>query len=298
MTGQASSFGLGAPAISILLPVRNGSSTLHAALQSLLQQSFTDFELLLLDDGSIDGSAALAAALGDSRIRVYADGMARGLAARLNQGTALARGKYIARMDADDLAFPERLAKQLAYLESHPEIDLLGCRAIVFRGQGEVVGLLPFAPDHASLCAAPWRNIPLPHPGWMGRAEWFRHHSYRSPEVKRAEDQELLLRACTDSRYACLEEVLLAYRQGKFILGKTLLARRSLLVAQFGLFLQRRQWLNAGKAAMSGAVKMFVDLMAALPGCERLFFRRMSGAAPASAIAMLRQLLDALPAKK
>lgn len=280
------------------MPVRDGAATLNAALTSLLEQTFPDFEILLLDDGSRDASMAIAGRFSDRRLRVMVDGERRGLVARLNQGINLAQGRYIARMDADDLAFPMRLEKQLAYLERHPEVDLLGCRAIVFRGKGEVVGMLPFAPDHVSLCARPWRNIPLPHPGWMGRAEWFRRYSYRSPEVRRAEDQELLLRACMDSRYACLEEVLLAYRQGSFILGKTLLARRSLLAAQLGLFLQRRQWLNAMKAVISGAAKVLVDLMAALPGGERLFFWRMNGAAPVSAIAMLRQLLDDPSAKK
>ena len=287
-----------APVISILLPVRNGGPFLFAALQSVLQQSFADFELLLLDDASTDGSAELAESLGDPRILVYADGVARGLAARLNQGTALARGAYIARMDADDLAFPERLEKQLAYLVSHPEVDLVSCRAIVFRGEGEVVGLLPFAPDHTSLCATPWRNIPLPHPGWMGRTDWFRRHPYRIPEVRRAEDQELLLRACTDSRYACLDEVLLGYRKDNFILGKTLLARRNLLVAQLGLFLHRRQWLHALRALVVGAVKVTIDLIAALPGAAPLFFWRMGDNAPPPVVAMLHKLLKDLPARK
>lgn len=298
VTDKPYSPGRTVPLISVLLPVRNGGPALFVALQSVLQQSFTDFELLLLDDGSTDGSAALAASLGDPRILVHVDGQGRGLAARLNQGTALARGKYIARMDADDLAFPERLAKQFAYLESHPEIDLLGCRGLVFRGEGEVLGQLPFAADHAALCATPWRNIPLPHPGWMGRADWFRRHPYRIPEVRRAEDQELLLRACTDSRYACLDEVLLAYRQGSFMLGKTLLARRSLLAAQLGLFSNRHQWLHALRALMVSAVKVPIDLAAALPAADRLFFWRMAGPVPAPAVAILHQLLKGLPERK
>ena len=286
------------PLISILLPVRDGAKTLNAALTSLLTQTFRDFEILLLDDGSQDSSVAIARNFADQRLRVIADGKKCGLVARLNHGVNLAQGKYIARMDADDLAFPSRLEKQLNYLHKHPEIDLLGCRAIVFRGQGEIVGLLPFAPDHAALCATPWRNIPLPHPGWMGRADWFRRHPYRIPEVRRAEDQELLLRAYIDSRYACLDEILLGYRQGNFMLSKTLLARRSLLSAQLGLFLRRRQWLHALRALMISAVKVPVDLAATLPCANRLFFCRMGGEVPAPAVAMLHHLLETLPDKK
>ncbi len=112
----------------------------------------------------------------------------------------------------------------------------------------------------------------------MGKADWFRRHRYRSPEVLRAEDQELLLRAAPTSRYACLEKVLLGYRQHQFVLSKVLLARRQLLAAQLMLFIQRGHWSNACCAVVLGGTKMAVDLLCALPGGNRLFFARMSGA--------------------
>lgn len=285
------------PAISILLPARNAARTLYPALRSVLQQSFGDFEILLLDDGSTDNTSAIAMDCSDARVRVLSDGRALGLAARLNQGIDVARGRYLARMDADDVSFPERLALQVAFLDAHPEVDLLGCRAIVFRDDGHIIGLLPFAGTHEALCARPWRGIPLPHPGWMGRREWFVRHRYCSPEVLRAEDQELLLRAAPSSRYACLDEVLLGYRQGRFGLRRTLLARRSLLAAQCSLFRARRQWGNLAKACGLTAVKLVVDGCAALPGGEALFFRRMSAPPPATAIATLHACLhpDASP---
>lgn len=279
------------PGVSILLPARNASRTLSLALASLLDQTYRDFEILLLDDGSEDDTPALARRSNDTRLRFLADGRHLGLAARLNQGIDAARGRYVARMDADDVSFPERLARQVGFLDAHPDVDLLGCRAVVFRDDGRVVGLLPFAGTHAALYARPWRGIPLPHPGWMGRRAWFERHRYRDPEVLRAEDQELLLRAAPVSRYACLEDVLLGYRQGPFALGRTLLARRSLLCAQQRLFLARGQWGHALRALGLTALKVAVDVVAALPGGEALYFRRMSAPAPRSVVASLQACL-------
>ena len=280
------------PRVSVLLPCRNSVQTLDLALRSMLTQTFTDFELLLLDDGSTDESTAIASRLKDGRIRILSDGIHRGLPWRLNQGVSCACGQYIARMDADDISFPRRLEMQVAYLDRNPHVDLVGCRAVVFRDSGAVVGLLPFAPDHATLCARPWRNIPLPHPTWMGRREWFRVHPYRLPDVRFAEDQELLLRASPASRYACLGDVLLGYRLGPFRLRRALVARRSLLAAQLRVFAQRGQWGHAIKAVPQSVVKVGIDVLAALPGCEALFFGRMSEHAPAAVIDELGRRLN------
>lgn len=288
-----------APSVTVLLPCFNGAATLEQALRSVCDQTFDDFELLLIDDGSTDESVTLAQSLGDARIRILSDGVNRGLSVRLNEGVKAARGRYIARMDADDLCFPTRFAQQVAFLEAHPEVDLLGCRAVVFRDAGEVIGLLPFAADHASLCARPWRNIPLPHPSWMGRRSWFEAHPYRLPEVRRAEDQELLLRGCMDSRYACLPEVLLAYRQGPFQLRRTWLARRALLAAQLGLFAERGEWGHAARALCLTLIKVAVDGLAALPAGDSLFFRRMAEPVDEDVRASLRQcLMDAGQARR
>jgi glycosyltransferase involved in cell wall biosynthesis len=252
------------PLVSVVLPVRNGARTLPAALASLRHQTFGDFEVLVLDDGSDDGSAGLARSLGDPRIRVHEDGCRRGLAMRLNQGVQLARGDFSARMDADDVCLPRRLELQLAFLRVQPDVDLVGCRAAVFRDGGEVLGLLPFAGSHEALCARPWHTIPLPHPTWMGRRSWFLRHPYRIPEVRRAEDQELLVRASPTSRYACLPDVLLAYRLGTPDLRKSLVARRSQLLAQVRLLAARGKWDGVLLAFACGALKSGRDVAAAL----------------------------------
>lgn len=280
------------PLISVLLPVRNGAETLRIALYSLICQRFSNFEVLVLDDGSSDASVDIAKSIGDARIRVVSNGINAGLTARLNEGIDLARGQYIARMDADDVSFPDRLQLQYDYLSIHPEVDLLGTRAVVFRSISDIVGLLPYRATHEEICAVPWRGLSLPHPSWMGKASWFRKHRYRVPEVLRAEDQELLLRAAPVSRYACIDHVLLGYRQGIFPLQKVLLARRQLLRAQIGLFYQRRQWRYLSLAIAACLAKVAVDCLAALPGCSQLFFSRMGGEVSDNVIETLRATLS------
>lgn len=251
------------PAVSVLLPVRNGGPYLRPALLSLLAQTWNDFEILLLDDGSTDGSPALARSLGDPRVRVIEDGRHLGLSARLNQGVQLAAGDLIARMDADDISLPRRFELQVAFLRAHPEVDLVGCRAAAFR-DGEVLGVLPYAATHEALCARPWHTIPLPHPTWMGRRAWFLRHPYRVPEVLRAEDQDVLMRASATSRYACLPDVLLAYRLGAPNLRKTLVARRTQWLAQVRVLAGRGNWRGAALACAYGALKVGRDIASAL----------------------------------
>jgi glycosyltransferase involved in cell wall biosynthesis len=268
------------------------------ALRSILSQTFGNFELIFLNDGSTDDSVAIALSFNDSRIRILGGPERCGLPIRLNQGVAQARGQFIARMDADDISFSERFEKQVAYLQSHPEVDLVGCRAVVFRDNGEAIGLLPFAATHERLCAQPWRNIPLPHPSWMGKRSWFQRYSYRLPEVRRAEDQELLLRSCKESRFACLEDVLLAYRQGPFQLQRTLVARRALLSAQLGLFVLRREWRNTFLALATTALKLAVDCLSALPGLKKLFFARMGEPVPENILETLAHCLAQYGARR
>lgn len=279
------------PLISVIMPVFNGEKYLHEAIKSILSQTFDDYEFLIINDGSIDNTRNIIESYRDDRIRIIDNEINQGLASSLNKGIGLSRGVYIARMDADDVSFPERFKRQIEFLQLHPEIDLLGCRAVVFRSVVDIVGLLPFYPSHQAICARPWRGISLPHPTWMGRANWFRHYQYRFPEVLRAEDQELLLRAYPDSCFACLDEVLLGYRQGSFNLTKTLLARRTLLQAQIRLFVGRRQWVDLFLAIIASCFKVGVDLIAALPACNKVFFLRMAEPAPISVIDKLKRIL-------
>jgi peptidoglycan/xylan/chitin deacetylase (PgdA/CDA1 family) len=201
-----------APVVSIGMPVLDGGAAVHVAVRSLLAQTFANWELLLIDDGSTDGQTDAVAALGDPRIRFVKDGLNRGLSARLNEAIDMARGRYFARMDHDDICHPDRLRRQVAALDANPAIDLLATRCIRVSDAVRFTGYMPFAERHEDICRRPWLRIPMTHPSWMGRVEWFRRFRYPVPAPYYAEDFELLLRACGSSRFAALPDVLLAYR--------------------------------------------------------------------------------------
>jgi glycosyltransferase involved in cell wall biosynthesis len=215
------------PLVTIGLPVRGAESTLPAALASICAQSFRDWELLVVDDGSTDGTPEIVAELSrdDGRIRLIADGEQRGLPARLNQLLELARGQLFARMDADDVAYPARLERQVAFLAGNPEVDLVGCSMLVFGEGGAPRGKRPAPPSHQEIIARPRASFfPLFHPTWIGRTEWFRRYGYRTA-ARRCEDQDLLLRAHRRSTLANLPEILLGYREDRVRLRPTLVGR-------------------------------------------------------------------------
>ena len=202
----------------------DSASTVGAAVRSVLMQSLRDFELIVIDDGSSDQSSLIVEAFCDGRIRLVRESSSAGLSARLNQAVALARGEFIARMDADDICFPERLLRQVARLREDPKLDLIGCGAVVFTSAGELVGEMPIGLHHAEIVARPFVGFPFPHPTWCGRASWFRNNPYDA-RLEYAEDQDLLLRSFRHSRLAGMNSVLLGYRQDRLALKKLLPGR-------------------------------------------------------------------------
>lgn len=201
-----------APIVTVVMSVHNAASTLEPALRSILWQTFSDWELIVVDDGSTDQTGLILSRFNDARIHVvHGAGGQRGLATRLNQCIELARGKYIARMDADDVAYPERLERQVRYLEAHPDIDLLGHGAVLFKGDGQAFGVHLTAYEHKDICRRPWWGFPLAHPTWLGKRSWFARHRYRD-ELTKGQDQDLLLRSYRASRFAALPDILLGYR--------------------------------------------------------------------------------------
>lgn len=112
------------PKISVIMPAYNAERYIREAIDSILRQTWSDFELIIIDDGSTDSTAAIIAEYTDNRIRFCPNAQNMGVAATLNRGLELACGAYIARMDADDISLPERFAKQAAYLDAHPDVTV------------------------------------------------------------------------------------------------------------------------------------------------------------------------------
>jgi glycosyltransferase involved in cell wall biosynthesis len=200
------------------MPVYNGARLLAMAIRSILSQTYPNWELILLDDGSSDDTVKIARSFRDPRIRVIADGGHKALSERLNQAIDLSNGKYFARMDHDDVSYPERFQREVDFLEQHPEIDLVGAAILIFSGEGVPRGGITLSTTHAEICRRPWGGFKLPHPTWMGRTEWFRRHKYR-PKMT-SEDQDLLYRTFQESQFACLPEILLGYREERITVIK------------------------------------------------------------------------------
>jgi len=212
------------PLVSIAMPFYNAERTMVASIRSILLQSHPNWELLLLDDGSTDASRELAQSFHDPRIVVWGDRRRLQLGARLNECLERARGEYLARMDADDIAYPRRLEKQLRFLVDRPDVDLTGGWAVLFGDEGAPVAKRADPAAHREIARRPLHSFALMHPTFMGKTSWFRRYRYR-PDAIRCEDRDLLFRAHAGSRFANLPEIVLGYREGSIDLRKRLCSR-------------------------------------------------------------------------
>ncbi|AXE19401.1 hypothetical protein DR864_17455 [Runella rosea] len=226
------------PKVTIIMPVYNGAKTLERAVSSILNQTYHNWQLLILDDGSTDETVEVARRFQDMRVQVLTDGQHKGIAARLNQAVSLATGKYIARMDSDDFSYPERLSKQVQFLETHLSVDLVGTHIRLLNREGQDIGTHIFPSHHAQITARPWlKSISVAHPTWCGKTAWFQKWKYR--DILKNEDQDLLLRAHESSTYANLPEILLDYT---FIYSfqKSLFSRWGSAVTMHHFYIQKR----------------------------------------------------------
>lgn len=199
--------------VSILMSVFNSSECLGVSLNSLLSQTLTDFEIVILDDGSTDQTAAMLDEFSsrDYRIRVFRNSSNLGLAASLNRGVRLCRGKYIARMDADDACYPERLEMQYDYLEKNPRIDIVGSNAHLVTVNGELLSSTSMPLTHEAIERSIHRNCPLLHPTIMGRKEFFSQIGGYDEHLRKKQDYDLWLRGIDQFRFANIEKPLLRY---------------------------------------------------------------------------------------
>lgn len=269
----------GSPLITVAMPVFNAGSYLRLAVLSILKQTFTNWELLIIDDGSTDNAIEDIADIRDDRIRILRDGQNKGLAARLNEAIDLACGRYFARMDQDDVSYPERFARQVEALEKNPLLDLVAVCAVTISGDNRLTGMLPM-PSQEEISVRPWRGFYLPHPTWMGRIEWFRKYRYAEPGPYFCEDQELLLRSYKQSRFGMIMKPLFAYRLRKEIhWRKQIKTRLTVLPVQLKHFLSNGELFFALMAVLTLIGRLTLDVLKPILGIAYPLVRNHGGEA-------------------
>ena len=198
------------PKISVVMPVYNSERYLREAIDSILNQTFTDFEFIIIDDGSKDSSPDIVRSYTDKRIRFYQNEHNMGVAATLNRGLDLATGEYIARMDSDDISMPERFEKQLTFMDRHPDVAVCATGIQIF---GSQYARRIFSSDAEQLKIDLLFNSCFAHPSVMMRSHLFCNKGYYyDNSFNKMEDYELWDRVSQRHALTSIPDVLLKYR--------------------------------------------------------------------------------------
>jgi glycosyltransferase involved in cell wall biosynthesis len=202
------------PLVSVVLPFRNAETTLPEAVHSILRQDFRDLELIAVDDGSSDGSAASLAGITDPRFRLVRNRFGKGVVGASATGLGLAGGEWFARMDADDIAMPRRIAAQLDAADENAGVVTCGVEAIACQGDGmrRYVAWANSLADHDAMSRSRFIECPVINPTAMIRRDWMdRVGGYH--DTPWAEDHDLFLRLlAAGCRFARSPEILLQWR--------------------------------------------------------------------------------------
>lgn len=201
------------PLVSVVLACYNAETTLAVAIDSILKQTLTTFEFIIVNDGSTDKTADILARYADmdNRIIRIDTPKNRGQAYCRNRAVERARGRYIASMDADDYCFPDRIARQVAFMDAHPNIDVLGTAAELTSTTGQRIGVLILPARHAQIVAQRYIKPLFIHPTTMFRADFFGRFGLYDEQLRGPEDLDLWLRARQSALYHNLPDILLRY---------------------------------------------------------------------------------------
>jgi glycosyltransferase involved in cell wall biosynthesis len=200
------------PKVSVVMPTYNAAAYLYESIGSILSQTFRDFEFIIVNDGSSDDTNSILDRYqkSDKRIRVYHQEN-QGMIAALNRGCRLARGQYIARMDADDVSFASRLEKQVEYIEKHPHIEILGTWICRLKNESPAGTWCP-PTNPTTLKWNLFFGVPVAGPSVLMRREVIEKINFYRPDAVHAEDVDLWLRASAVTEFGNVPEVLYKYR--------------------------------------------------------------------------------------
>lgn len=204
------------------MPVYNAELYLLDAVRSIFAQTISDWELIMIDDASTDNSWHLMQKINDPRVIILRNETNQKQAYTQNKGIEAARGKFIARMDADDLSYSQRFEKQLNYLEKNPEVDLIGCGSISVYKNLEPFLVTKPVESHDEIIQYAGMYFPILHGGMMGKSEWFKKWR-ANPKMKYAQDFEFLFKSYLHSKFGNIKDILYAAR---FVGGTSPVSRK------------------------------------------------------------------------
>jgi glycosyltransferase involved in cell wall biosynthesis len=217
--------------ITVGIPFYNNEKTLELAIKSVIAQTFKDWELFLIDDGSTDNSVRIAqmSANSDNRIILISDGTNRGLIYRLNQIIDIANGDFVARMDADDVMLPERLEKQWTIFMNNPKIDIVATAAYTIDENDNPIGVRDITAINLKNKKEILKKSLLIHPSILVSKKWYRSNKYDHKYI-RAEDFELWCRTLGYTNFYRISEPLLLYREGNVNIKNYVLSMKTLRI--------------------------------------------------------------------
>lgn len=264
-----------APCVTVGIPFFDEESRLAGAVRSILAQSVTDIEVLLVDDGSTDRSLEIARSITDPRVRVFSDGTRRRLPARLNEIARLARAPLVARMDADDVSHPERLARELALLDDDARYDAVGTWIGLVDEADRPFSVIDCDVSEITPASVLRRGL-FPHATMLARRDWLLANPY-DEALYRAEDRDLWCRTLKTSRFGVLPAVLYVVRastRGEFLADYRASQRqnRTLFLrygpAAMGIRRTAASWLSSQAKSLAMTAAVHAGL------AERLVHRR------------------------
>lgn len=224
------------PKISVILSVYNGEKYIKEAMQSILDQTFGDFEFIIIDDGSVDKTSQVLDGFQDPRIVRLKNEKNIGLVKSLNRGLEMARGEFIARMDADDITYPQRFEKQIRFLEQNPSVGVLGTAIEYINTKGKRISVSREPASHELIFWKMFFDCAIIHPTVMMRREVVTSvHGY-DPTFIHIEDTELWSRLVNLTRFANLSEVLHARRLHR----QSIMSTQSAIQYRSGIIIRRR----------------------------------------------------------
>jgi len=223
------------PKVSVVMSVYNSEQYLRKAVESIITQTFNDWEFIIVNDGSTDNTCKILEEFTDTRIRVL-NQINTGLPKALNNGILNSRGEFIARMDADDIALPTRLETQVKFLEQHPDIGIVGSGVYVISSSGKIKGILNYPLNDKEIRKNLIKRNCFIHPSVMIRKKVFEEVGYYNPLFTNSEDYELWFRIAEHYKLANIEEPLLMYR----VFDRNITTQRQRRMLLEGIYLRFR----------------------------------------------------------